>query len=107
MASCSPFQQKAALTSFKKALDTIVALIQIPDHDKPFDYHDPIYGLHNPCSKAVYFILWVYSMEPPIYFWLNQACRQKDTSKLRMLGPLAAALGEVLNYAEDNRSDKV
>ena len=101
MASCSPFQQNAALTSFKKALDKVVHLIQIPDHDKPFeDNEDPIYGLRNACSKVVYLVLWVYSIEPPLYFFLNQACRQKDRSRLRMLGPLAAALGWVLFYAE-------
>ena len=101
MATSSPLQQKATMTAYQNALDKVVHLIQIPDHDKPFkSYDDPIYGLRNPHSKAVYLLLWLYSIEPPLYFALNKACRQKDQTKLSMLGPFAAAWGEVLFRAE-------
>ena len=79
------------------AFDTIIDLIDIPDIQKPFEFsRDPIYGLMNPLSKATFLLLLFYSIEPPLYFFLNTACRQKDAEKLPMLGPFAAALYMVL-----------
>ena len=41
-------------------------------------------------------ILTLYSMEPPFYKDLNNACRVLDDQKLKTLGPFAAAIFNVL-----------
>ena len=44
---------------------------------------------------------------PPLYAALNKACRDKDTTQIRTLGPLAWVLSFITNGdAEDNRGDK-
>jgi len=41
---------------------------------------------------------YMYSLEPPIYYYLNQACRTMDKSKLDTLGPYAAVLFRMLEW---------
>ena len=43
---------------------------------------------------------YMYSLEPPIYYYLNQACRTMDKSKLDTLGPYARVLYEMLWYGD-------
>ena len=43
-------------------------------------------------------------MENWCYSELNRACRFKDRSKLKTLGPWAYALGEIVGYAQEGRS---
>ena len=97
------------MNTYKQAFQRIQTTANIPDVDRPFtdSTHDPIYGLWNPISRATCIVLLLYSMEPPIYFYLNEACRNKDQTKLQILGPFALALYIVLLRAEFNRKDKV
>jgi len=102
-------QIKLILANFKSCLDEMILKCGIPDVDKPFNINsgDPIYSLWNPNSCAVHLMLWLYSMEPPLYFSLNEACRSLDQHLLSQLGPFAAAISTVLFYAEMKRKDKV
>ena len=63
--------------------------------------------MFNPNSRAVFVVLWLYSIEPPFYFYLNKACRRRDPTYLPMFGPFAAALFMVLRGAEKYRGDKL
>ena len=59
-----------------------------------------------PTSKAVFLILWLYSVEPPLYFHFNTACRDRNNKLLPLLGPFAKATGVILEgWAEENRGD--
>lgn len=46
-------------------------------------------------------------MEPPFYADLNNACRDMDQTKLKTLGPFAAAISGVLGvgYESDRKRD--
>jgi len=53
---------------------------------------------------------YMYSLEPPIYYYLNQACRTMDKSKLDTLGPYAMVLYVMLlfgNNCDAKRVDKM
>ena len=74
----------------------------------PFDEGgDDDYDLTNPQSKAVFVILWLYSVEPPIYYHLNSACRRMDATMLPHLGALARGLSIALEHAEKKRQDRI
>ena len=97
----------SVVATYRRVFDTILALIAFPDLDKPFvaTSKDPVYGLWNPKSKACYSMVWMYSLEPPLYFMLNKAMRSKNKAYLQMLGPFAQAISMVLGYAEGFRND--
>ena len=61
--------------------------------------------MDRPDSKIVFLVLYLYSIEPPLYFALNDACRKRDKILLPMLGPFAYALWHVLDWPEKNRKD--
>ena len=70
------------IASHHRLFHKIQLLINFPDLDKQFirvDPRDPNfhseYNLWNPRSKAVFLVLWFFSIEPPVYFQLNCACR--------------------------------
>lgn len=73
---------------------------------RPFDNKDEEYGLLNPSSKATFFILWLYQIEPPFYFHLNEASRRQDRTLLPMLGPFARAIHHILNGADHYKSQQ-
>ena len=80
--------------------------------NQPFSdsWQDSVYGLNNYRSKACFLILWLYSIEPPLYHFVNEACRKKDTSpptNLQLLGPFACALYHILEACEKHRPDKL
>ena len=53
---------------------------------------------------------YMYSLEPPIYYYLNQACRTMDKSKLDTLGPYARVLFYMLGMGracDGKRDDKM
>ena len=75
--------------------------------DTPIEWSkDPELGYENPHSKIVFLVLFLYSIEPPLYFALNDACRKKDKLLLPMLGPFAQALYWVLEGTERGRKDR-
>ena len=54
----------------------------------------------------MFLILWLYSVEPPLYFHFNTACRDRNNALLPLLGPFAKATGVILQgYAEKERGD--
>ena len=66
------------------------------------------YNLWNPKSKACFIVLWLYSIEPPLYFFFNEACRLRNKAVVPLLGPFASAVGLILNgFAEYFRPDKI
>ena len=61
----------------------------------------------NTKSKVVCLILWFYSIEPPFYAVLNDACSQMDTKFIKTLGPFAQALLCILASAEKYKDNKM
>jgi len=94
-------------SSYTDGFDRIKKMINFPDMDKQFGYlsKDGDYCLWSPTSRASFLVLWLYSLEPPFYFHLNQACRSLDQTLLQFLGPFARALYQVLGGAEVMRAD--
>ena len=65
------------------------------------------YNLYNPKSKGCFIVLWLYSIEPPLYYFVNEACRLRDKTVVPLLGPFLAAIAIILDgYAEGKRPDK-
>ena len=89
-------------SSYTDGFDRIRKMINFPDMDKQFNStaYDNDYDLESPISRASFLVLWLYSLEPPFYFHLNQACRSLDQTLLQFLGPFAEALSWVLGGAE-------
>lgn len=85
------------VATYRRVFDTILALIAFPDLDKPFDTYGSVYGLSTPSSKACFSMLWMYSLEPPLYHMLNKACRNRSKALLNTLGPFAFAISRVLS----------
>jgi len=83
-------------------------LINFPDLDKKFDRYDDVYGLCEPKSKACFIVLWLYSIEPPLYYFVNEACRLRNKTVVPLLGPFVAAVAIILDgLAEGKRPDKI
>lgn len=80
--------------NYELVFDKIVETIAFPSMDKPFNdsWKDEVYGLNNYRSKGCFLIMWLYTIEPPFYFYVNEACRKRDESLLNLLGPFASAL---------------
>ena len=56
----------------------------------------------------MFLVLWLYSVEPPLYFHFNTAARHRDNKFLKLLGPFAKATGVILEgAAEALRGDGV
>ena len=107
MAGATNAAMPDTLATYRRVFDTILALIALPDLDREFYEHDSVYGLWNPSSKACFSMLWMYSLEPPLYYMLNRACRNRTKALLPTLGPFAYAIAEVLMGAEKRRKDKI
>ena len=56
-------------------------------------------GLRDPKSPVVAVILFIYQMNNFCFKELNRSSRVKDHSKVKTLGPWAAALYEIVEYA--------
>ena len=100
------FRVKKVMQTYTNVFKKIEQIMDFPDMNQKFyglydnDEMDPIYGLFNPRSRASVLVLWLYSVEPPLYFHLNDACRSMDHPLIPMLGPFARAIYETLSYAE-------
>jgi len=88
--------------NMRKAFNTLLFTLDLGDEDVDKPLTREIY--ENPNSPQVKLILRLYSMEPPFYSELNNASRDLDVTKLKTLGPFAAAIFGVLCYGDD--SDK-
>lgn len=69
---------------------------------------DEIYK--DPSNPQTQLILRLYSMEPPFYSYLNNACREMDMQKIETLGPFAKAIFKVLGcgkYSDERREDAI
>jgi len=62
--------------------------------------------LSDPKHFVVKTLIYLYSLEPPIYRVLNKASRDKDKSRVGTLGPYSDCLRTILANAERNRKDK-
>ena len=91
-------------------------MINFPDLDQKFnlgydkDWNfstESDYNLVNPKSKGCFIVLWLYSIEPPLYYFVNEACRLRDKTVVPLLGPFLAAIAIILDgNAEGKRPDK-
>ena len=78
----------------KKAFNFLLISLDMGEEDIDLPLTDKIYK--DPNSPQVQLILKLYSMEPPVYADLNNACRNLDPEKLQTLGPFAMAIWRVL-----------
>lgn len=97
---------KAIASQYSTTLFNISQLIAFSDLDQAFGYNTGTeYDLSDPHKKAAFFILFLYSMEPPLYHHVNKACIKKDEELLPLLGPFAMCLHSLLDGAEANKRD--
>ena len=83
---------------FQDAFKTLFDMVKLGvDISEPIDASVLRFNPNSPVTQTV---LYLYSMEPPIYRELNMACRKRDYTKIDSLGPFAAAIGEILRTAE-------
>jgi len=61
--------------------------------------------LSNPNHKITQHLLYLYSMESFLYIELNKVCREKDEKKIKYFGQIAAALGYIIEKANQRRKD--
>ena len=59
--------------------------------------------LRDPSADIVCGLLYIYSMETFVYSTLNTGTRDHDESKIMTLGPMTAALAEIVNFTESKR----
>ena len=105
---CKQARLAVVQETYRRVFETIQRLINFPDLDQQFDFDDEEYGLCKPESKACFIVLWLYSIEPPLYYFFNEACRLRNKAVVSLLGPFAAAVGMILcGYAEMNRPDTI
>ena len=91
---------------YQMIFNKILEFVGIQDAKEPLQYSETEdNGLYNPDGRAVMLILWLYSIEPPFYSYLNKAMQTLDTTHLSMLGPFAKALHVIIVEAEKNRKD--
>lgn len=91
---------------YKMVFDKILEFSGIENTHEPLQYSETEdNGLYNPDGRAVMLIVWLYSIEPPFYSFLNKAMRKLDTTHLNMLGPFAKAIHVIIVEAEKNRKD--
>ena len=95
--------------TYRRVFELIQRLINFPDLDKKLGFYTgDEYDLCNPKSKACFIVLWLYSIEPPLYYFVNEACRLRDKTVVPLLGPFLAAIAIILDgYAEGERPDKI
>ena len=105
---CKQARLAVVQETYRRVFETIQRLINFPDLDKKFDQFDEEYGLCAPESKACFIVLWLYSIEPPLYYFFNEACRLRNKAVVSLLGPFAAAVGIILEgEAEGSRPDTI
>ena len=68
---------------YKAVFDRIRQILNFSNWNKPFNENkganaDFEMSLMNPESKAVFLVLWLYTIEPPFYAHLNRACITND-----------------------------
>jgi len=90
---CKQARLAVVQETYRRVFETIQRLINFPDLDKKFDRFDEEYSLERPESKACFIVLWLYSIEPPLYYFFNEACRLRNKAVVSLLGPFAAAVG--------------
>lgn len=76
---------------------------ELGDPDKPIDVNVLRFDPRHPIVQTV---LYLYSLEPPLYKHMNRACREKDYNKIDKVGPFAATLGEIVRNQDPFREDK-
>lgn len=88
-----------------KAFATIKKLIK----QKKCSHTEPLTKeiLSDPDHIVVKTLLYIYSLEPPIYRYLNKASREKDQRYVETLGPFSDCLRTILHHAEKNRQNKI
>ena len=89
-----------AQANIAKTWQELFALPNVTDPNKPLkcDEDSPL-GLWNPKSPANAVILFIYQMDSFCFKELNRSSRVKDKSKVKTLGPWAAALYEIVRLA--------
>jgi len=62
-------------------------------------------GILNPNSKITGLILWLYTIEPPLYYYVNETCRKMDMKALKNLGPYIRVLFKCLRSQDIEKHD--
>ena len=88
----------------KWALMFMIMAVDFEDIERPLTKED----FNDPQGKVVSLIMYLHSIDPPFYAELNAACRTLDRSKLKMLGPFARCIYQILVMRIENmKRDKI
>ena len=85
----------AAQNNIQETWEDLLGEAKLQDRDAPLSGLD----LRNTTNPVVPLLLWIYQSETFCYKLLNHASRFKDMSKVKTLGPFAAAFYKVIAYA--------
>lgn len=64
-------------------------------------------ALQDPNSQIVCLISWLFTIEPPFYHYISEACWKQDFDKMTQLGPFMCVLDKVLYWAEYRKVEKI
>lgn len=96
--------KKEIKDSNKWAFMFMIMCIDFDDIERPLTKEDFV----DPKGKVVSLIMYLNTIEPPFYAELNTACRTLDTKKLKMLGPFARCVYQILaTRIENSKKDKI
>ena len=89
-----------AQANIKKTWEDLLAEAQVQDRDAilEFDFMKGT-GLCDPLHPVTTLCLYIYQIENFCFSELNRSSRFKDTTKVKTLGPWAAALYQIITFA--------
>ena len=89
----------------REVFEFILYSVDYADVDKPIKYEECC----DPNSVVVCLVLYLYSIEPPFYAYINKACKEQDKTKLKTLGPIVRVLYQILvgGGTESSREDRI
>ena len=102
-------QQKLVMKISKMSFNELLKRLPIQNSKDPMNTNwGNELSLANPYNPLVCFIVYLYTMEfgdPPLYYELNRAARERDYSLLKSLGPFAQALSKISASSEKYRNE--
>ena len=107
MVDLSQIEAKKITNTYKKFFKQLQDKVKFSDLNKPLERsHDKEFGVENPYSKAVCFLMYLYSMEvgdPTLYAELNKAVRSSDPAQVDTFGTIAMAMEVFMVFCEGKK----
>ena len=81
-----PKNTELVIQHYNKAFEKILDIFQVREPDAACK------NLAESTDNVTSMVLWLYSIEPPLYFHFNDACRTRNFALIHFLGPFAMAM---------------